>query len=162
MKHWTTMRSPIGRLLLVEENGVLLEVRFSDGPKPVQPPQDAQENKAPFAETIRQLEDYFAGRRRDFDLPLSPQGTAFQKKVWNALLNVKYGRTASYADIARSIGNPGGVRAVGLANGRNPIPVIIPCHRVIGSNGTLTGYGGGLDIKRKLLDLEGATYKEKA
>lgn len=157
MKHWTRMSSPIGDLLLVEENGALLRLAFETNA--VQLPNDARENRAPFRDMMRQLDEYFAGRRHDFDLPLSPQGTAFQKKVWNALLMVKYGSTASYSDIAKSIDNPKGVRAVGLANGRNPIPVIIPCHRVIGSNGTLTGYGGGLAIKRKLLDFEGAKYK---
>lgn len=160
MKHWTKMHSPIGELILVEEKGELLEVNFINGRKTAQRPAGAMEDRAPFQEAIRQLEEYFAGRRQHFDLPLAPQGTPFQKKVWNALLTVGYGRTASYGDIARSIGNPKSVRAVGLANGRNPIPVIIPCHRVIGSNGALTGYGGGLGIKKQLLDLEGAAYKK--
>src|SRR5690606_2858665 len=101
-------------------------------------------------------DEYFSGSRREFDLSLAPRGTAFQQRVWAELLQVGYGRTASYADIARAIGNPKAVRAVGLANGRNPIPIIIPCHRIIGSSGTLTGYGGGLPMKQKLLEIEGA------
>ena len=103
---------------------------------------------------VRQLEEYFAGKRKTFDLPLAPRGTAFQLSVWNALQQIAYGQTRSYADIARVIGRPSAVRAVGAANGANPIPIIIPCHRVIGSSGALTGFGGGLDVKRRLLDFE--------
>jgi methylated-DNA-[protein]-cysteine S-methyltransferase len=104
----------------------------------------------------RQLEEYFSGRRRHFDLPLDLRGTEFQKRCWRELLKIPYGETRSYAEIARAIGNPSAVRAVGLANGQNPIAIIVPCHRVIGSDGSLTGYGGGLDVKRRLLELEGA------
>jgi methylated-DNA-[protein]-cysteine S-methyltransferase len=104
----------------------------------------------------RQLEEYFSGRRRHFDLPLDLHGTEFQKRCWRELLKIPYGETRSYAEIARAIGNPSAVRAVGLANGQNPIAIIVPCHRVIGSDGSLTGYGGGLDVKRRLLELEGA------
>ncbi len=105
-------------------------------------------------ETIRQLRAYFAGELEAFDLPLAPEGTPFQLKVWRRLCDVPYGETISYGELARRIGNPNASRAVGLANGSNPIPIIIPCHRVIGSNGSLTGYGGGLPIKEKLLALE--------
>jgi methylated-DNA-[protein]-cysteine S-methyltransferase len=101
-----------------------------------------------------QLDDYFAGRRTGFDLPLAPSGTPFQRSVWDALCTVPYGETASYARIARQVGSPAAVRAVGAANGRNPIAIVIPCHRIIGSNGTLTGYAGGLHRKRALLALE--------
>jgi O-6-methylguanine DNA methyltransferase len=101
-----------------------------------------------------QLEEYFAGSRRVFDLPLDLQGTAFQLRVWNALLQIPYGETRSYAEIARAVGAPKAVRAVGAANGANPVGIIVPCHRVIGSNGGLTGFGGGLDLKRRLLALE--------
>ena len=101
-----------------------------------------------------QLDDYFAGRRTVFDVPLAPAGTPFQRSVWRALCTVRYGETASYAQIAQQVGSPTAVRAVGAANGRNPIAIVIPCHRIIGSNGTLTGYAGGLDRKRKLLALE--------
>lgn len=105
-------------------------------------------------ETIRQLKAYFAGELEEFDLPLAPEGTAFQLKVWENLCDIPFGETISYGELARRIGNPNASRAVGLANGSNPIPIIIPCHRVIGSNGKLTGYGGGLPIKEKLLALE--------
>ena len=105
-------------------------------------------------EAADQLRAYFAGELRDFDLPLAPGGTAFQRDVWDAVSAVPYGRTASYAEIAAAVGRPAACRAVGAANGRNPLPVIVPCHRIIGSAGGLTGYGGGLDRKRSLLDLE--------
>lgn len=104
----------------------------------------------------RQLEEYFAGKRTIFDLPLAPQGTPFQQDVWHALCTVPYGKTASYGQIAARIGRPKACRAVGMANHTNPIPIFIPCHRIIGANGNLTGYGGGLDIKRALLALEAA------
>jgi methylated-DNA-[protein]-cysteine S-methyltransferase len=105
-------------------------------------------------ETVRQLRAYFAGELETFELDLAPEGTPFQQKVWSELLNIPFGETISYGELARRIGNPNASRAVGLANGSNPIPIIIPCHRVIGSNGKLTGYGGGLPIKEKLLALE--------
>jgi len=105
-------------------------------------------------ETLRQLGAYFAGGLKDFDLPLAPKGTEFQLAVWNALLKIPYGETRSYSDIARVVGRPAAVRAVGAANGSNPIAIIVPCHRVIGASGKLTGYGGGLPMKRMLLDLE--------
>lgn len=155
MKSWTRIPSPIGDLILVAEDGALREIRFASGMRPAEPPADAVEDAQPCKRIAQQLSEYFAGKRREFDLPLAPRGTPFQRQVWDALLNVAYGRTATYGEIARIIGNPKGVRAVGLANGRNPIPIIIPCHRIIGSNGTLTGYGGGLPIKQKLLELEG-------
>jgi methylated-DNA-[protein]-cysteine S-methyltransferase len=110
---------------------------------------------------VQALHDYFAGKRKDFrDLTLAPSGTPFQLSVWEALLKIPFGTTRSYGDIAREIDNPKGVRAVGLANGRNPIPVIVPCHRVIGTNGTLTGFGGGLPVKKWLLAHEGVTTRE--
>jgi methylated-DNA-[protein]-cysteine S-methyltransferase len=103
----------------------------------------------------RQLREYLAGKRRIFELPLAPEGTPFQRSVWDGLLAIPYGETRSYGEIARSVGNPRACRAVGMANNRNPIPVFIPCHRVVGSDGSLVGYGGGLDIKERLLRLEG-------
>lgn len=106
------------------------------------------------AEAIRQIQSYFAGERTDFELPLEPEGTSFQKRVWQALRRIPYGQTRSYAEIAREIGSPKGFRAVGAANGRNPLPVIVPCHRVIGADGSLTGFGGGLPVKRILLEME--------
>ena len=105
---------------------------------------------------VTQLEEYFQGRRRTFDLPIQAEGTPFQRKVWKELQKIPYGETASYGEIAQRLGNPAAVRAVGRANGTNPVSLIIPCHRVIGANGTLTGYGGGLEVKRGLLQLEGA------
>jgi O-6-methylguanine DNA methyltransferase len=104
----------------------------------------------------RELTEYFAGKRREFTFPLDLRGTPFQLKCWRALLNIPYGETRSYADIARAVGKPRAFRAVGMANNRNPIAIVVPCHRVIASDGTLCGYGGGLDVKRKLLELEGA------
>jgi methylated-DNA-[protein]-cysteine S-methyltransferase len=112
-------------------------------------------------ETIRQLRLYFAGELRQFDLPLELIGTDFQKRVWNALLTIPYGETRSYTEIALQIGAPRAVRAVGAANGRNPIPIIVPCHRVIGASGSLVGFGGGLEWKRKLLDLEGSRWTKR-
>ncbi|MEZ5316405.1 MAG: methylated-DNA--[protein]-cysteine S-methyltransferase [Vicinamibacterales bacterium] len=108
------------------------------------------------AEVNRQLTAYFEGRLQAFDLPIAPEGTPFQQSVWRALCAIPYGRTVTYASLARTIGRPAAVRAVGAANGRNPIPIVIPCHRVIGSSGQLVGFGGGLNIKRRLLDLEAA------
>ena len=105
-------------------------------------------------EASRQLEEYLSGRRKIFDLPLAPKGTDFQMRCWEALLQVPYGETRSYGDIARSVGSPRGFRAVGMANNRNPIAIIIPCHRIIGSDGKLVGFGGGLDVKAFLLDME--------
>lgn len=107
-------------------------------------------------EAAEQLDAYFAGDLREFDLPLAPSGTAFQRDVWDAVSAISYGQTASYAEIAAAVGRPAACRAVGAANGRNPLPVIVPCHRIIGAAGALTGYGGGLDRKRSLLDLERA------
>ena len=112
------------------------------------------ESARPFREVMKQLSEYFQGRRTTFDLRLHPKGTPFQLDVWKALLTIPYGETRSYADIARQIGRPTAVRAVGLANGRNPLPIVVPCHRVIGSSGRLVGYGGGLPVKQALLDRE--------
>jgi methylated-DNA-[protein]-cysteine S-methyltransferase len=129
---------PNPRDLRVEPNGI----RFSES-----------EAVQPF---VRELHEYFQGKRRDFSFPLDLRGTEFQVACWRALLAIPYGETRTYADIARSVGRPQGFRAVGMANNRNPIAIVVPCHRVIASDGTLCGYGGGLDIKRKLLELEGA------
>jgi methylated-DNA-[protein]-cysteine S-methyltransferase len=151
---YTRIESPVGKLLLAADAQGLRLVSFESSKRatPVQP--DWKENKAPFAEVIRQLQAYFDGELREFDLPLAPEGTAFQLRVWNSLRTIPYGEKISYGQLAQRIGNPKAVRAVGLANGCNPIPVIIPCHRVIGSDGSLTGFGGGLSNKEKLLALE--------
>ena len=129
-------------------------IQFTGSRRASRPDPAWTKDSTPFAEPIRQLRAYFAGELEAFDLPLAPQGTPFQLKVWNRLCDIPYGETISYGELARRIGNPNASRAVGLANGSNPIPIIIPCHRVIGSNGKLTGYGGGLPIKEKLLALE--------
>jgi methylated-DNA-[protein]-cysteine S-methyltransferase len=151
---YTRIESPVGKLLLAADAQGLRLVSFESSMRatPVQP--DWKENKAPFAEVIWQLQAYFDGELREFDLPLAPEGTEFQLQVWRGLRTIPYGETISYGQLAQRIGNPKAVRAVGLANGCNPIPVIIPCHRVIGSDGSLTGFGGGLSNKKKLLDLE--------
>ncbi|MFI4967288.1 MAG: methylated-DNA--[protein]-cysteine S-methyltransferase [Gammaproteobacteria bacterium] len=152
-----TMDSPIGGLLLVGDADALHGVYFQDGKRGAHKPDKSWEpSEKPFKEVQRQLKAYFAGKLEDFDLPLSPQGTEFQLKVWKTLRTIPYGKTWSYGELARRIKRPAASRAVGAANGQNPIPVIVPCHRVIGANGSLTGFGGGLPIKQKLLALEGA------
>jgi len=146
--------SPIGRLLLAGRAGALSLIYFLSGPGRLTPDTAWQEDPRPFAEARRQLEAYFAGRLEVFDLPLALDGTPFQVKVWRAVAEIPYGQTRAYGEVARRIRRPNAVRAVGAANGQNPLPIVIPCHRVIGSNGSLTGYGGGLPIKRALLALE--------
>lgn len=154
MISFTEISSPIGSLLLAASDLQLRLVWFLAKNQPS--PADAiwKEDASALREPVRQLRAYFAGELENFDLPLAPEGTPFQKKVWTELCSIPYGETISYGELARRIGNPIASRAVGLANGSNPIPIIIPCHRVIGSNGKLTGYGGGLPIKEKLLALE--------
>ena len=154
MKVFAHMDSPIGPLLLVADNEGLREIVFQKNGKAAQAQPDRQEDPSAFREVMRQLEKYFSGELETFDLRLAPVGTAFQQSVWHELCKIPYGETISYGELACRIGNPKASRAVGLANGSNPIPIIIPCHRVIGSNGKLTGYGGGLHIKEKLLALE--------
>jgi methylated-DNA-[protein]-cysteine S-methyltransferase len=151
---YTTMKSPIGPLLLAGDQGGLRMIHFASGRRPKSPPRDPVEDRAPFKEVIRQLQAYFEGKLKEFDVPLVLEGTEFQLLVWRNLQKIPYGETVSYGQLARRIGSPDAARAVGLANGSNPIPIIIPCHRVIGSDGGLTGFGGGLPIKKKLLALE--------
>ncbi len=151
---YTRMESPIGPLLLVADTSGLRRIDFVNGRDPASSDPPGRENTECLDETIRQLRAYFAGDLETFDLPLAPQGTPFQLSVWNRLCEIPYGETISYGELARRVGNPNASRAVGLANGSNPIPIVVPCHRVIGSNGKLTGYGGGLPIKEKLLALE--------
>ena len=141
------IETPIGPLTLQADEAAVTAIRFgADGARDASPLLDAAE---------AQLREYFAGARRTFDLPLAPHGTAFQQRVWAALRAIPYGETRTYGELAAAIDSPNASRAVGMANHRNPIPIIIPCHRVIGANGTLTGYAGGLEIKRRLLALEG-------
>lgn len=151
---YTQMESPVGPLLLAADDRGLREILFVNGRHHPKPDPEWIEDDALLKETMRQLRSYFAGKLEAFDLPLAPEGTPFQLDVWRRLCEIPYGQTTSYGELARRIGNPNASRAVGLANGSNPIPIIIPCHRVIGSNGKLTGYGGGLPIKEKLLALE--------
>jgi methylated-DNA-[protein]-cysteine S-methyltransferase len=151
---YTRMESPVGPLLLVADDGGLRRIDFVNGRNPGEPDPQWLDDAEHFRETLRQLRAYFAGELENFDLELAPQGTPFQLTVWNRLREIPFGETISYGELARRIGNPDASRAVGLANGSNPIPIVIPCHRVIGSNGKLTGYGGGLPIKEKLLALE--------
>jgi len=152
--YYTEIESPVGPLLLVAGDAGLRRVEFMNGRTAVRLDPEWIKDEQPLAEVIRQLREYFAGDRENFDLPLAPEGTAFQRDVWKRLCDIPYGETISYGELARRVGNPKASRAVGLANGSNPIAIIIPCHRVIGSNGKLTGYGGGLPIKEKLLALE--------
>jgi methylated-DNA-[protein]-cysteine S-methyltransferase len=152
--NYTYMESPVGRLLLAGDDDGLRLIGFAEGKDAPQPKSDWRYHTEPLQKAVGQLEAYFSGRLQDFDLRLNMQGTPFQLVVWRALQDIPYGQTISYGELARRIGNPKASRAVGLANGSNPVPIIVPCHRVIGSNGKLTGYGGGLCHKETLLDLE--------
>jgi methylated-DNA-[protein]-cysteine S-methyltransferase len=152
------LETPIGRLLIGGDGEAVRIIAFPKNGRPRDPqPGWIEGSTGAIEETARQLREYFAGRRREFELPLAPEGTQFQKSVWRELQGIPYGRTISYGELARRIGNPKASRAVGAANGANPIPIVIPCHRVIGANGKLTGFGGGLPIKEKLLHLESQT-----
>ncbi|MFH8294247.1 methylated-DNA--[protein]-cysteine S-methyltransferase [Streptomyces sp. NPDC018059] len=151
----TVLDSPYGPLTLVATDGVLSGLYMSD--QRHRPAQETfgERDPAPFGEAISQLEAYFAGELKEFDLPLRLDGTPFQRMVWDELLRIPYGEVRTYGELAEILGKPGASRAVGLANGKNPISVIVPCHRVVGANGNLTGYGGGLDRKQRLLVFEG-------
>ena len=157
IRRTTTHPSPIGPLTLVADgDGAVTHLLMADQRhRPVRDPAWV-EDRASFADATAQLDAYFAGELRTFDLDINPSGTEFQRDVWAALRLIPYGATATYGDLARRVGRPQAVRAVGLANGRNPISIVVPCHRVIGADGSLTGYGGGLHRKRALLELEGA------
>lgn len=151
-----TVSSPIGPLTLIATDHALTEIRFGADDDAPDAPDDARDHPI-VAAAAAQLAAYFAGDRRTFDLPLAPTGTAFQRAVWRALGDVAYGQTTGYGALARALGRPTAARAVGAANGANPLPIVVPCHRVIGADGTLTGYAGGLTIKRWLLAHEAAT-----
>lgn len=155
--YYSQMNSPIGPLNLAASAKGLVALEFDRHNFPPEKTkyqwEESAEKTKPFA---RELREYFAGKRRDFSFPLDLRGTDFQLKCWRALLAIPYGETRTYADIARAVRKPQAFRAVGMANNRNPIAIVVPCHRVIASDGTLCGYGGGLDLKRKLLELEGA------
>jgi methylated-DNA-[protein]-cysteine S-methyltransferase len=152
------VQSPVGRLTLVATDDGLAAILWeNDNPHRVRLSMDGEDSGHPvLIEAERQLEEYFAGRRQQFSLTLDPSGTPFQRKVWHALTTIPFGDTRSYAQIARQIGSPDGARAVGAANGRNPLSIVAPCHRVVGSTGALTGFAGGLDVKARLLAFEGA------
>jgi methylated-DNA-[protein]-cysteine S-methyltransferase len=167
--HCATLPSAIGPLFLAASRHGLVALEFDarlPGQQSIRPnPRHVREEKMGIAfehsarqvqPYVSQLEEYFAGKRREFTFPLDLRGTDFQLACWRALLAIPYGETRSYADIARAVGKPTAFRAVGMANNRNPIAIVVPCHRVIASDGSLCGYGGGLDVKRKLLELEGA------
>jgi len=151
---YTQIESPVGPLLLAGDAQGLRSLSFEKSRRAERVQQDWKQDKTQFAEVIRQLRAYFGGKLKEFNVPLALEGTEFQLSVWRSLRTIPYGETISYGQLAQRIGNPKAVRAVGLANGCNPIPIIIPCHRVIGSNGSLTGFGGGIANKKKLLALE--------
>ncbi|MDG4861312.1 methylated-DNA--[protein]-cysteine S-methyltransferase [Streptomyces sp. T-3] len=162
LKQHTVIDSPYGPLTLVATDGVLSGLYMTD-----QRHRPAEEtfgvpDEEPFGEVIQQLEAYFKGELTDFDLPLHLSGTDFQRKVWAELQKIPYGETRSYGELAEALGNPAASRAVGLANGKNPVGIIVPCHRVVGANGSLTGYGGGLARKQRLLEFEGGAEPEQA
>lgn len=156
--YYTVLDSPIGRLTLSSDGEALTGLHM----EPYEPALDWRRDPAPFKQATDQLDAYFAGERRTFDFPLAPAGTPFQMSVWKALRSIPYGEVRSYGQIAHEIGNPKAVRAVGRANGSNPIAIVVPCHRVIGANGTLTGFGGGIDRKVRLLALEGLELEAAA
>jgi methylated-DNA-[protein]-cysteine S-methyltransferase len=158
--YYDIIESLVCPILLAGDEKRLKHVIFLKGERQVEIPDDWVENKELFREATRQLEAYFSGKLESFDLKLAPEGTEFQKSVWKALCKIPYGETRTYKDIAASVGKPKAYRAVGLANNRNPIAIIVPCHRVIGSNGKLTGYASGLDVKAFLLKLEENKLKE--
>ncbi|HSP13306.1 MAG TPA: methylated-DNA--[protein]-cysteine S-methyltransferase [Thermoanaerobaculia bacterium] len=151
---YSYVETPIGPLLVAGDRRRLQQVRFA----PSHPDDGWERDAHAFDDVAGQLAEYFAGKRRTFDVDLDLSGTPFQLEVWSALQRIPYGEVRSYGEIARAIKRPKAVRAVGAANGANPIPIIVPCHRVIGSNGSLTGFGGGLDVKRRLLELETQGY----
>lgn len=154
---YTTVESPIGELLLLGDGEVLRGLYMQAGRRPIRIRPAWERDDSAFPEAREQLAQYFAGERTSFDLPMQLDGSVFQRTVWHALTEIPYGQTISYGELARRIGRPDLARAVGTANGQNPIAVIVPCHRVIGSDGKLVGYGGGLENKRLLLDLEQGT-----
>ena len=150
------MTSPVGTLLLAADSDGIRHIRFERERHAIRREGDWQRDPGRLAFVREQLEQYFAGERREFDLPLAPRGSEFQLRVWNELRAIPYGRTVSYSHVAMRIGDLEAVRAVGAANGRNPLPIVVPCHRVIGADGSLVGFGGGLPRKRWLLAHEGA------
>lgn len=157
MNYFINYNSPIGLLRIVEEHQCITTIKFAYLDS-VNPETGEEKETGLLNKTVQQLAAYFEGQRKSFDLPLAPEGTAFQLSVWKALQSIPYGEVVSYKHIAEAINCPKGFRAVGLANNRNPIPIIIPCHRVVGTTGKLVGYAGGLHVKKQLLSLEGIDH----
>ena len=156
---FTRCDAPIGTLTLASDGEAIVSLQFASyrGEPVACEPGWVEDGAAPvLRDAIEQLGEYFAGARTSFDLPLRPTGTTFQRSVWAELCRIPFGQTISYGELAKRVGNPSASRAVGMANGRNPIAIVIPCHRVIGANGSLTGFGGGVEVKRTLLELEGS------
>ena len=151
---FTYLDTPIGPLLVARNGAGISDIHFAKGGRRAEPRDEWTRDDRAFDDVRTQLDEYFAARRRTFDLPLAPHGTPFQLDVWNALRTIPYGATWSYAQLAAAVGRPGAARAVGAANGANPLPIVVPCHRVIGANGSLTGFGGGIPVKKYLLELE--------
>jgi methylated-DNA-[protein]-cysteine S-methyltransferase len=153
--------SPLGEVIVIANDAGIWSVDFVDAKyaRRIDPEWIEDPQSSPLRECIRQLAEYFAGKRRDFDLPLAPRGTPFQERVWNEIARVPYGKTISYGELAKRAGAPGQARAAGAATGRNPVGVVIPCHRIVGADGSLTGYAGGLDRKQRLLELEGVLQR---
>jgi methylated-DNA-[protein]-cysteine S-methyltransferase len=152
--NYSYIQTPIGSLLATRTEKGIASISFMTNGRPVPPQTGWRRSDGLFHDLREQLGSYFDGHLTSFDLPLDPAGTTFQCDVWTALLSIPYGATRSYSEIARAVGRPKAVRAVGAANGANPLPIVVPCHRVIGSNGSLTGFGGGMDVKKRLLELE--------
>jgi methylated-DNA-[protein]-cysteine S-methyltransferase len=156
--NYSLLETPIGTLLIAGDEKAIRRIDFPTNGKSGKPgtpqPDWTESARGPVGQAMKQLREYFAGKRADFDLPLAPEGTEFQRTVWRNLQDIPYGETISYGELAKRVGNPKASRAVGAANGQNPIPIVIPCHRVIGANGKLTGFGGGLPTKEALLALE--------
>ena len=153
--NYAYLETPIGTLLIAGDESAVRRIALPKRGKAARPEPGWQASaRGPVGEAVRQLREYFAGRRVDFDVPLAPEGTAFQRAVWQRLREIPYAETISYGELARRVGNPKASRAVGSANGANPLPIVIPCHRVIASDGTLGGFGGGLPTKQSLLELE--------
>ena len=160
MPYYTTLQTPIGELTLLGSDDALTGVYMQNHRHADLDLSDRERSERKLRDAVEQLSAYFAGRLRQFDLPLAPRGTDFQLRVWRALRDIPYGRTESYGGLARHIGQPAASRAVGMANGRNPLSIVVPCHRVIGADGSLTGYGGGIRRKRWLLQHEAAQSGE--
>ncbi|MEP6963091.1 MAG: methylated-DNA--[protein]-cysteine S-methyltransferase [Acidobacteriota bacterium] len=153
--YYCYLQSPVGPLLIAGDDAAVRRIHFPKNGKPVKAEAGwTLGERGAVADAARQLREYFGGARKEFDLPLAPEGTAFQRSVWRRLEEVPYGETISYGELARRVGNPKASRAVGSANGKNPLSIVIPCHRVIAGDGTIGGFGGGLDMKIKLLELE--------